>query len=93
MHLCNFVSNSRGLVAAYSKNSTINSYVYITYRDDKPGIVGIAYLGTTCRTNVNLRSSLNEYQGGDLNTALVRGSHPNCFTHTLNFFDSHHNDN
>jgi len=43
------------------------------------GTLGIAHGGTTCEKNVFFRSSLNEYQGGDLNTGLVN---PNCHIST-----------
>ena len=59
-------------VAAFSTDPAINAYVYLAYRNDEAGTLGIAYTGTTCTDEVKYRTSLNEYQGGDLNTGLVR---------------------
>lgn len=56
-------------VAALSTDSRFNSYVYWAYRNDEGGVVGIAYLGTSCADEVNLRTSLNEYMGDDLTAA------------------------
>ncbi len=61
----------RDVVAAYSNNPAFNAYVYLAYRNNKAGTLGIAYTGTTCLNNVYYRTSLNEYQGGDLNTGFI----------------------
>ena len=90
IHLGFLVSISRDVVAAYSKDSAFNAYVYLAYRNNKAGTLGIAYTGTTCEKNVFYRTSLNEYQGGDLNTGLVRGLSLNDVTHIINCYSSIH---
>ncbi len=64
------------VVAALSTDPAFNAYVYLAYRNDESGIVGIAYTGSTCTDDddVQYRTSLNEYQNGDLNTGLVINS-------------------
>ncbi len=62
------------VVAALSKDPAFDSYVYLAYRNDEAGTLGVAYARTTCMEDVSGRTSLNEYQGGDLNTGLVSNS-------------------
>ncbi len=70
-----FISNIFSeVVAALSTDPAFNAYVYLAYRNDEAGTLGIAYTGSTCTDEVQYRTSLNEYQGGDLNTGLVINS-------------------
>jgi len=53
-------------VAALSTDPKFNAYVYWAYRNDQPGVVGIAYVGSSCSPDVKVRTSLNEYMSNDL---------------------------
>jgi hypothetical protein len=70
------------VVAAMSNDPAFDSYVYLAYRNDESGIVGIAYSRSTCNEYVNVRTSLNEYQRGDLNTGLVSNALLKYFIHS-----------
>lgn len=48
-----------------------NAYVGLTYENNQGGVVGIAYVGTTCRFNQDYQVSLNEYFRGDIRTAAI----------------------
>jgi hypothetical protein len=59
-------------VRQYITDGTINANVFVTFENNQAGVVGIAWLGTTCRTNITFRTSINEYFETDASTGQVR---------------------
>ena len=59
------------MVAKYSLDANYNAFVYLAYRNDEAGTVGLAYKGVTCDENPRMRSSLNEYTTNDLISGQV----------------------
>ena len=55
----------------YSRNPNYDVFVYLAYRNDEGGTVGIAYKGVTCEEDPKWRSSLNEYMQDDLTSGQV----------------------
>jgi len=50
-----------------------DAYSYFCYENNEPGIIGIGYLGTICRTGneKRYRTNINEYYQTDLESAEV----------------------
>ncbi len=56
----------------YSKDPNFNDYVYLTFRNNQYGTVGIGYVGTVCSSSVNYRSNLCEWLNNDMTAGHVR---------------------
>lgn len=56
-----------------SETVDANLWAWFSYQNNAGGTVGIAWVGTVCLSNNNkgYRVSINEYIGGDLNSAEV----------------------
>ena len=59
-------------VAKFSKDPNFNDYVYLTFRNNQYGCIGMGYVGTVCSSNVAVRSNLNEWLNNDLTAGHVR---------------------
>ena len=57
-----------------SLDANFNAFVYLAYRNDESGVVGVAYKGSTCARDPQMRSSINEYTENDLATGQVSQS-------------------
>ena len=54
-----------------TSDSNPNAYVFLCYKNDMAGDVGIAWRGGTCNPNQFARSSIVEYARDDVTTASV----------------------
>ena len=63
----------RSVSASISANnpSNANAYVYLCSQNDQGGVIGIAWVGSTCYWSSQYRSSVNEYLGNDATSASV----------------------
>ena len=53
------------------ESSDPNLFVFLTYKQNQAGTVGIAWLGTVCISEKGYKVSINEWYISDLNTAEV----------------------
>ena len=60
----------------YVTDNTANTNVFMTYANDAPGVVGIAYVGVVCDTTATWREAIVEYFTSDAATGQVTN---NCF--------------
>ena len=61
----------RTIVRQYSWAANIDDFVYLTFRNNQPGTVGMGYVGTVCDDDVTARTNLCEYLNDDLTSGHV----------------------
>ena len=66
-HMLSFYSNA---VTQYITDDSVNANVFLTYANDAPGTVGIAWLGSVCGAKSE-RVSINEYFVSDASTGHI----------------------
>ena len=49
-----------------------DSYVLLSYQDNRAGTIGLAWMGTTCNSDKSLRTAIVEYYQSNIKTAQVR---------------------
>ena len=49
----------------------VDAYVYFGYDNNAEGVVGTAFIGTSCHSDQSYRSSITEWFQSDLRTAEV----------------------
>ena len=56
-----------------SERNPSNLYIFMTYSENNQGTVGIAYVGTVCRSDnqAYLRASISQYLEDDITTAEI----------------------
>ena len=68
------VQNCRNEVVNTTFSSSINSNIFFTFENSLSGVVGIAWLGTVCESDLGYRTSVIEFLQSDLITAWVGSS-------------------
>ena len=68
----------RTIVRQYSWAANIDDFVYLTFRNNQPGTVGMGYVGTVCDDDVTARTNLCEYLNDDLTSGHVSQSFIFC---------------
>jgi len=58
-------------VAKFSKDPKFDDYVYLTFRNNQYGCVGMGYVGTVCDDEVGVRSNLCEWLNDDMTAGHV----------------------
>jgi hypothetical protein len=71
-------------VAKFSNDPKFDDYVYLTFRNNQYGCIGMGYVGTVCSPNVAVRSNLNEWLNDDMTAGHVKKQLKPLLT--LNFF-------
>jgi hypothetical protein len=72
-------NGSRGVVRQNSWQPDIDDFVYLTFRNNEPGTVGMGYVGTVCADDVTARTNLCEYLNDDMTSGHVRPQHQDIF--------------
>ena len=67
----NYHLRSVGDSISANNPSNANAYVYLCSQNDQGGVVGIAWVSSTCYWSQQYRSSVNEYLGNDATSASV----------------------
>ncbi len=61
-----------GKVAKFSTDKSFDDNVYLTFRNNQYGCVGMGYVGTVCNPDTTVRSCLNEWLNDDMTAGHVR---------------------
>ena len=59
-------------MSKYAYDANFDTNVFLTFRNNQYGTVGMGYVGTVCSPNTNLRSNLNEWLNNDITAGHVR---------------------
>jgi hypothetical protein len=59
-------------VRQYITDGTINANIFVSFDNNQAGVVGLAWVGTTCFSNITYRASINQYFETDASTGHVR---------------------
>ena len=54
-----------------TSDNSIDAFAMMSFRNNMPGTIGIAFVETTCRLEKYVRTSINEYTLTQLLTAIV----------------------
>jgi hypothetical protein len=66
----NFIFSEK--VSQFSTDAAFDDNVYLTFRNNQYGTVGMGYVGTVCNPALYTRSNLNEYLNNDITAGQVR---------------------
>ena len=53
-------------------DDSINVNVFMSFQNNSPGVVGIAYVGAVCASSIGFRSGIVEWFVSDLQTGQVK---------------------
>ncbi len=71
-HMPHILHLLRNEVVQYITDDTINANIFVTFENNQPGVVGIAYVNATCSSDRTIRASINEYYLTPASTGQVR---------------------
>jgi hypothetical protein len=67
-----FSIHLRNEVKQYITDGTVNANIFMTFNNNQPGVVGLAWVGVACSSDITYRASINEYFYTDASTGQVR---------------------
>lgn len=65
-------------VSKFSKDPKFNDNVYLTFRNNQYGCIGMGYVGTVCSQDITARSNLCEYLNDEMTAGHVSVSKCLC---------------
>jgi hypothetical protein len=58
-------------IREYSTAQGVDDFVYLTFRNNQPGTLGMGYVGTVCAADIRFRSNICEYVNDDMTSGHV----------------------